>query len=149
MLSNFLGLSRQPYKPGSACKPVPGYQMHIVDPKTKHILGPGKLGTIVMGLPTPPSFMLGIWNHEEAFIEKYFKHIPGYYETGDSGHIDQDGYFYIMTRVDDIINTAGHRISTGEIEEVLMKHPTVAEAIAVGVNDEIKGEVPVGFVTLK
>lgn len=102
-----------------------------------------------MKLPTPPSFMLSLWKKDAAFVEKYFAHIPGYYDTGDSGYMDNDGYFHIMARVNDIINTAGHRLSTGEMEENLMKHPKIAEAVVIGVNDEIKGEVPVGLVTVK
>lgn len=99
--------------------------------------------------PTPPSFMLSLWKRDEAFIEKYFKQFPGYYETGDSGYFDEDGYFYIMSRVDDVINTAGHRLSTGQMEEILMKNSKLAEAVVIGAKDELKGEIPVGFVTLK
>jgi propionyl-CoA synthetase len=113
MISNYLGLEKQPYKPGSACKPVPGYNMYIIDAKTKKLSNAGESGILAMKLPTPPSFMLGLWNNQNAYIEKYCKNFPGYYETGDSGYCDKDGYFYIMARVDDIINTAGHRLSTG------------------------------------
>ena len=102
-----------------------------------------------MKMPTPPSFMLSLWNRDDAFIEKYFQNYPGFYETGDSGFFDEDGYFHIMSRVDDIINTAGHRLSTGEMEEVIMMHPKIAEAIVIGAYDELKGEIPVGFVTIK
>ena len=93
--------------------------------------------------------MLSLWKRDDAFAEKYFSKFPGYYDTGDAGYYDSDGYFHIMSRVDDIINTAGHRLSTGEMEEIIMKNPKIAEAIVIGVNDELKGEVPVGFVTLK
>ena len=102
-----------------------------------------------MKLPTPPSFMLSLWKRDEAFVEKYFTKFPGYYDTGDSGFYDEDGYFHVMSRVDDIINTAGHRLSTGEMEEIIMKDPNVAEAIVIGVQDDLKGEVPIGFVTIK
>ena len=93
--------------------------------------------------------MLSILNNDHLYVDKYFKTFEGYYNTGDSGMVDQDGYFSIMSRVDDVINTAGHRLSTGEIEQALMLHPKIAEAIVIGANDEIKGEVPVGFVTIK
>lgn len=126
MLSNFLGLTKQAYKPGSACKPVPGYNMAIINAENLQRCKPTELGLIAMKLPTPPSFMLSLWKKDAAFVEKYFAHIPGYYDTGDSGFMDNDGYFHIMARVDDIINTAGHRLSTGEMEENLMKHPKIA-----------------------
>ena len=101
---------------------MPGYNLSVLNRETHEPCKPNETGYIVMKTPTPPSFMLSLWKRDEAFIEKYFKEFPGYYETGDSGYFDEDGYFYIMSRVDDVINTAGHRLSTGEMEEVLMKN---------------------------
>jgi len=109
----------------------------------------GTLGKVCIKLPMPPSFMSTLYKNDQAFVEKYMTTVPGYYFTGDAGMFDQDGYLHITTRVDDIINTAGHRLSTSQIEEVLTSHPDINEAAVIGVRDEVKGEIPVGFVVLK
>jgi propionyl-CoA synthetase len=109
----------------------------------------GEIGTIVIKLPLPPGCFPTLWQNDEGFIRSYLSQFPGYYLTGDAGYEDEDGYFFVMSRVDDIINVAGHRLSTGAMEEVLSGHPDIAECAVVGVADPIKGEVPVGFVVLK
>jgi len=109
----------------------------------------GQMGDIVISLPLPPGTMLTLWKADNHFIESYMKTYPGYYQTSDAGYIDEDGYIYIMSRTDDIINVAGHRLSTGAIEAELSAHPDVAESAVVGVADELKGEIPVGFLVLK
>lgn len=110
---------------------------------------PNTLGRVVIQLPMPPSFMLTLWGNDEAFIKKYLSDTPGYYTTGDAGLLDERGYLHIMTRVDDVINTAGHRLSTGRLEEVINEHPSVVESAVVGHHDEIRGDCPVAFVILK
>ena len=107
------------------------------------------MGKVVIKLPMPPAFMLTLWGNDEAFIKKYLSETPGYYTTGDAGVVDEKGYVHIMTRVDDVINTAGHRISTGRLEEVVNDHPSVVESAVVGYNDKIRGEVPLAYVILK
>ena len=107
------------------------------------------MGKVVIKLPMPPAFMLTLWGNDEAFIKKYLSETPGYYTTGDAGVVDERGYVHIMTRVDDVINTAGHRISTGRLEEVVNDHPSVVESAVVGYNDKIRGEVPLAYVILK
>ena len=109
---------------------------------------PGELGRIMVKLPMPPSFMSTLWKADDLFRQKYMSEIPGYYFTGDAGVIDDKGMFHIMTRIDDVINTAGHRISTGRIEEVMNEHPMIAESAVVAFNDSIKGEMPLAFVVL-
>jgi propionyl-CoA synthetase len=110
---------------------------------------PGEIGTIVIRLPLPPGCFPTLWNNDEGFIQSYLSQYPGFYLTGDAGYKDEDGYFYVMSRVDDIINVAGHRLSTGAIEEVIAAHHDVAECAVIGAADELKGEVPVGFIVLK
>ena len=110
---------------------------------------PNEMGKVSVKLPMPPAFMLTLWGNDEAFIKKYLSESPGYYTTGDAGVIDERGYLHIMTRVDDVINTAGHRISTGRLEEVVNEHPSVVESAVVGYNDSIRGECPLAFVILK
>jgi len=107
------------------------------------------LGKVVIKLPMPPSFMLTLWGNDEAFIEKYLADTPGYYTTGDAGYLDEHGYLYIMTRVDDVINTAGHRLSTGRLEEVINEHDLVVESAVVAFLDEVRGECPFAFVILR
>ena len=107
------------------------------------------MGKVVIKLPMPPAFMLTLWGNDEAFIKKYLSETPGYYTTGDAGVVDERGYVHIMTRVDDVINTAGHRISTGRLEEVVNDHPSVVESAVVGYNDPIRGETPLAYVILK
>ena len=129
-------------------RPVPGYQVEIFD-EGNHPVEVGTLGKVVIKLPLPPAFMLTLWNNDKAFIEKYLAETPGYYTTGDAGVIDQRGYLHIMTRTDDVINTAGHRISTGRLEEVVNEHAYVVESAVIGYNHEIRGECPLAFVILK
>jgi propionyl-CoA synthetase len=129
-------------------RPVPGYQVEIFD-EGNHPVEAGTLGKVVIKLPLPPAFMLTLWNNDKAFIEKYLAETPGYYTTGDAGVIDQRGYLHIMTRTDDVINTAGHRISTGRLEEVVNEHAYVVESAVIGYNHEIRGECPLAFVILK
>jgi len=138
-----------PTKPGSATKPCPGYLIHILDEKNQIMSEPGKVGKLCIKLPMPPSFMPTLYNNPDAFVEKYLTSAPGYYTSGDAGFFDEDGYVHVVTRLDDIINTAGHRLSTSQMEEVLMSHSDVAEAAVVGAQDDLKGEIPVGFVVLK
>jgi len=138
-----------PTLPGSVTRPVPGYQVEIVDDHNEVIATPNTLGRVAIKLPMPPSFMLTLWGNDEAFIKKYLSDTPGYYTTGDAGLLDERGYLHIMTRIDDVINTAGHRLSTGRLEEVINEHPSVVESAVVGHYDEIRGDCPVAFVILK
>jgi propionyl-CoA synthetase len=146
---NFLGLEQFPVKPGSATKPMPGYDLRIVDPVNAKELGPNENGMIVVKLPLPPSNLPTLWNDDERFLNSYLNPYPGYYLTGDGGYLDEDGYVFVMGRVDDVLNVAGHRLSTGGMEEVLAKHPDVAECAVVGAADDLKGQIPVGLVVLK
>jgi len=123
--------------------------VQIVDDTNEVVTIPNSLGRVVIKLPMPPSFMLTLWGNDEAFIKKYLSDTPGFYTTGDAGLLDERGYLHIMTRVDDVINTAGHRLSTGRLEEVINEHPSVAESAVVGHFDEIRGDCPVAFVILK
>jgi propionyl-CoA synthetase len=127
---------------------MPGYRVEIVDEAARP-LPVGTMGSIVVKLPLPPGALPTLWNADERFVESYLAEFPGYYKTADAGYIDADGYLYIMGRTDDIINVAGHRLSTGGMEEVLASHPAVAECAVIGVADQLKGEVPCGFVVLK
>jgi len=146
--ANPTGLELFPVKPGSCTKPVPGYDVRVLDDHGAE-LPPGKTGTIVIRLPLPPGCLTTLWNNDKDYIRTYLSEYPGYYLTGDAGFIDSDGYLWIMGRTDDIINTAGHRLSTGAMEEVLASHPDVAECAVTGVADAVKGEIPVGFIVLK
>jgi propionyl-CoA synthetase len=147
--ANPLGIEALPTKPGSATVPVPGYSIAILDSQGKPITKVGKDGNIAIRLPLPPGALLGVWGSEERFANAYLKAFPGYYATGDSGHFDEDGYLFVMGRTDDVINVAGHRLSTGSLEEVLTLHPSVAECAVLGVHDAVKGQRAAGFVTLK
>lgn len=147
-LANCAGLGLQPVKPGSPTMPVPGYDIRVLTDEGAEA-GAGQIGNIVIRLPLPPGALPTLWQNDAGFERSYLARFPGYYMTGDAGFRDADGYFYVMSRVDDIINVAGHRLSTGGIEEVLAGHPDVAECAVIGVADELKGEVPVGFVVLK
>ncbi len=145
--ANPLGIEELPVKLGSPSVPMPGYDMHVLD-EGGHEVKPGELGAIVIKLPLPPGCLPTLWHAEERFLKSYLDHFPGYYETGDAGMIDEDGYLYIMARTDDVINVAGHRLSTGAMEEVLSDHADVAECAVIGVSDPLKGQIPVGFVCL-
>lgn len=129
-------------------KPVPGYDVRIFNEGNEEV-PPNELGKVVIKMPLPPSFMLGLWGNTEAFIEKYLAETPGYYTTGDAGIKDERGYLHIMTRMDDVINTCGHRISTGRLEEVINEHDSVVESAVIGFNEEVRGECPLAFVILK
>ncbi len=146
---NFRGLEFFPTKPGSATMPMPGYNIKILDPTTAQELGPNQNGVITLKLPLPPANLPTLWNDDKRFVESYMSPFPGYYLTGDGGYMDEDGYVFVMGRIDDVINVAGHRLSTGGMEEVLARHPDVAECAVVGVADNLKGQVPVGFIVLK
>jgi propionyl-CoA synthetase len=145
---NPVGLGMLPVKHGSPTVAMPGYQIEVVD-ETSKPLPPNQMGSIVVKLPLPPSCLPTLWKQDERFRESYLAEFPGYYKTADAGFKDEDGYLYIMSRTDDIINVAGHRLSTGGMEEVLASHPDVAECAVIGVKDELKGEVPCGFLVLK
>jgi len=146
--ANCQGIEPGPVKYGSASRPVPGYNVKVLNHEMEE-LGLGKMGDIVIKHPLPPGTMLTLWKADNRFVESYMTEFPGYYQTSDAGYIDEDGYVYIMSRTDDIINVAGHRLSTGAIEAELSAHPDVAESAVIGVADELKGEVPVGFLVLK
>jgi propionyl-CoA synthetase len=145
---NPMGLGALPVKYGSPTVPMPGYDVRIVDEQTKEMAA-GQMGSIVVKLPLPPSCLPTLWQQDERFKESYLAEFPGHYKTADAGFKDEDGYLFIMGRTDDIINVAGHRLSTGGMEEVLSSHPDVAECAVIGVADELKGEVPCGFIVLK
>ena len=147
--ADLMGLEPLPTKPGSPSVPVPGYDLHIVDPVTGADVPPGTTGEIVLRLPLPPGCLTTLWGDDQRFIESYLVQFPGAYITGDGGFRDRDGYVYVMGRTDDVINVAGHRLSTGEMEEILASHPAVAECAVIGVNDPLKGQIPRGFVVLK
>ena len=135
-------------KPGSPTRPVPGYDVRVLTDSGEEAR-PNQIGRLVIRLPLPPGSLSTLWQNDEGFLRSYLTQHPGFYLTGDAGFRDDDGYFYVMSRVDDIINVAGHRLSTGAIEEVLAGHPDVAECAVVGAADELKGEIPVGFVVTK
>lgn len=146
--ANPVGLGKLPVKYGSPTVAMPGYEIHVLD-EGGHEVAPGQLGAICIKLPLPPSCLPTLWNADDRFRKSYLTHFPGYYETADAGYIDADGYLYIMARTDDIINVAGHRLSTGGMEEVLASHPSVAECAVLGIADELKGQLPLGLVVLK
>ena len=144
---NPIGIEKLPIKIGSPTVPMPGFDIKVLD-RTGKELPAGELGSIAIKLPLPPGTLPTLWNAAERFKSSYLNTFPGYYETGDAGTIDDDGYIYIMARTDDVINVAGHRLSTGAIEEVLANHPDVAECAVIGVSDNLKGQLPIGFVCL-
>jgi propionyl-CoA synthetase len=145
---NPVGLGALPVRYGSACVPMPGYAIDIVDEANK-VQPANKIGSIVVKLPLPPGCFPTLWQQDGRFKESYLAEFPGYYKTADAGYKDDDGYVYVMSRTDDIINVAGHRLSTGGMEEVLASHHDVAECAVLGIKDELKGEVPCGFIVLK
>ncbi|WP_353474850.1 propionate-CoA ligase PrpE [Salipiger sp. H15] len=145
--ANPLGIEELPVKLGSPSVPMPGYDVRILD-EGGHEVKDGELGAIAIKLPLPPGTLPTLWNAEDRFRKAYLTHFPGYYETGDAGMKDADGYLYIMSRTDDVINVAGHRLSTGAMEEVLSNHPDVAECAVIGVSDALKGQLPMGFLCL-
>ncbi len=145
---NFQGLDPMPVKLGSTAVPSPGWQVEVLDERG-HPVKAGEIGALVAKLPMPPGALPTLWNADERFRQAYLQEYPGYYKSGDAGFIDADGYVSVMTRVDDVINVAGHRLSTGQMEEVLGAHPDVAECAVIGVADELKGQLPLGFLVLK
>ncbi|MBF0328176.1 MAG: propionyl-CoA synthetase [Nitrospirae bacterium] len=146
--ANCMGIEQFEIKPGSSTKPVPGFDVRILDTTGKEVEA-NKEGLVAVKLPLPPGTLPTLWNAEDRFLESYIKPLPGYYFTADGGNKDEDGYIFVMGRVDDVINVAGHRLSTGEMEEILATHPDVAECAVIGAGDELKGQLPVGLVVLK
>jgi propionyl-CoA synthetase len=145
--ANPMGIEPLPVKPGSPAVPMPGYRIEVLD-DAGHPVAPGTLGAIAIKLPLPPGALPTLWNAEARFRKSYLDTFPGYYETGDAGMMDADGYVYIMARTDDVINVAGHRLSTGAMEEVLASHPDIAECAVIGIGDKLKGQSPLGLVCL-
>ncbi|MBK6811349.1 MAG: propionyl-CoA synthetase [Sandaracinaceae bacterium] len=148
IVSNCLGIERLPVKHGSPTLPVPGWDIRVVD-DAAHDVPPFTTGALVAKLPLPPGALPTLWNADERFEAAYLADFPGFYKTADAGYVDDEGYVYVMARTDDIINVAGHRLSTGQMEEVLSRHPAVAECAVIGVADELKGELPLGLLVLK
>ena len=148
IVANCAGLGLATVKHGSATKPVPGYDLRVLSHDGERAK-PGEIGALCVKLPLPPGSSPTLWQAEERFVKAYLDDYPGYYHTADAGTIDEDGYVFVMTRTDDIINVAGHRLSTGAMEEVLAAHPDVAECAVFGIADELKGQVPLGLVVLK
>ncbi len=145
--ANYAGIEMLPIKVGSPTKPAPGYKLKALNNDGSECK-PGDIGALVVESPLPPGTFPTLWNAPDRFVESYFKNFPGHYETGDAGYIDEDGYIFVMARTDDVINVAGHRLSTGAMEEVLAGHPDVAECAVMGAADTLKGQVPVGMLVL-
>jgi propionyl-CoA synthetase len=143
-----MGIEHLPVKAGSPTKPVPGYRVEILDELGVEVER-GNDGAIAVKLPLPPGSLPTLWNDDTRFVSSYLSTYEGYYLTGDGGRIDDDGYLFVMGRIDDVINVAGHRLSTGAMEEVIATHPAVAECAVIGVHDELKGQMPLGLVVLK
>ncbi len=146
--ANCLGIERLPVVPGSSTRAVPGWDVRVLDAGGEELLS-GEIGALVVKLPMPPGSSPTLWNADARFREIYLSAFPGYYQTADAGYVDDEGYLFVMSRTDDIINVAGHRLSTGAIEEVLAAHPAVAEAAVIGAADDLKGQLPIGFLVLK
>jgi propionyl-CoA synthetase len=148
VVANCIGIERLPVVPGSPTKPVPGWDLRVLGEGGTECT-PGEIGALVFKLPLPPGSSPTLWNADERFRETYLSTFPGFYQSADAGFVDENGYVFVMARTDDIINVAGHRLSTGAIEEVLAAHPDVAECAVIGVADELKGQIPVGLLVLK
>ncbi|GAB3828603.1 propionyl-CoA synthetase [Pontibacter rugosus] len=148
MVANMMGIEDLPAKPGSAGNPVCGYEVQILNEEGKQLI-PNQEGIVAVKLPLPPGCLPTLWQDDERFRKSYLEQFPGYYMTGDGGYIDEDGYVYIMGRIDDVINVSGHRLSTGEMEEMVAAHPAVAECAVVGIADDLRGQRPIGLVVLK
>jgi propionyl-CoA synthetase len=146
--ANCIGLEHLPVRPGSSAKAVPGYDLRVLD-EHGAAAPAGEIGALCVKLPLPPGCSPTLWGGDDRWIEAYLSQHDGYYLTADAGYIDDDGYVYVMSRTDDVINTAGHRLSTGAIEEVLAAHPDVAECAVLGIADDLKGQVPIGLAVLK
>ena len=150
--ANCLGVERLPVKHGSATRAVPGWDVRVLDAESEgeaHEIAAGGIGALAVKWPLPPGALPTLWQADDHFVRTYMSAFPGFYQTADAGFIDEDGYIHVMTRTDDIINVAGHRLSTGGIEEVLAAHPDVAECAVIGVADALKGQVPIGLLGLK
>ena len=145
--ANCMGIEAMPVREGSSSLPVPGWDLRVMSEEGEEV-APGEIGTLALKLPLPPGSFPTLWNAKERFIQSYLERFPGFYNTSDAGIIDPDGYVYVMSRTDDIINVAGHRLSTGAMEEVLSDHPDVAECAVTGVADVLKGQIPLGFLVL-
>jgi len=143
-----MGIEPKAVKPGSSTVPAPGFDIHILDDNGVE-LPAGEQGNIAIKLPLPPSCLTTIWGDMDRFKAGYLEAFPGFYVSGDGGYIDDDGYLFVMGRTDDVINVAGHRLSTGEMEEIIGAHNDVAECAVIGINDELRGQVPFGFAILK
>jgi len=148
IVANCRGIEELPVKPGSPTKAAPGYNVMILDNEGNEV-GPNIEGNIVVKLPLPPGTLTTLWRNDKRFVESYMTTFPGYYETSDGGYIDDEGYIYVMGRMDDVINIAGHRLSTGAMEEVIATHPDIAECAVIGTDDQLKGQLPVGLFVLK
>ena len=148
MLANSMGVEILPVKPGSASKPVAGYDIQTLDAEGNK-MGANEEGYVVVKLPLPPGMLLNIWGNTDRFVEGYLKRFEGYYFSGDGGYIDEDGYVFITGRVDDVINVAGHRLSTAEMEEIVAMHPSVAECAVIGIHDDLKGQIPLALAVTK
>ncbi len=147
--ANPRGIEPLPAKPGSTSVPMPGFDVRILDAAGGEVEEPGVEGNIALRLPLPPGALIEIWGSRQRFVDSYLSAFPGYYATGDAGHFDEEGHLFVMGRTDDVINVAGHRLSTGALEEVLVQHPAVAECAVIGARDDLKGQRAQGFVTLK
>ena len=145
-VGNALGLGRMPLRPGGCTAPAPGYDISIVDEETGLEVPQGELGDMVIRTPLPPGTLATLYNNDQGYVDSYLTKYPGFYDTGDAAYVDEDGYIHIMGRTDDLINVAGHRLSTGGLEEVLQSHPEVADCAVLPVKDTLKGQLPVGFV---
>ncbi len=146
--ANLMGMDPMPIKAGSPTVPVPGYDVRVLAPDGQEVPA-GTEGAIMIRTPLPPGTLTTLWGNDDNYVQTYLSRVPGYYLTGDGGHFDDDGYLFVMGRVDDVINVAGHRLSTGEMEEIIAGHPDVAECAVIGVADELKGQVPRALVVLK
>jgi propionyl-CoA synthetase len=146
--ANCIGIEQLPVVPGSPTRAAPGWQLKVLDPAGEEMQA-GQTGALVVKLPMPPGATPTLWNNDQRFLDTYLSTFPGYYETADAGYIDEAGYVFVMARTDDIINVAGHRLSTGAIEEAMAAHPDVAECAVVGAADELKGQLPLGLIVLK
>jgi propionyl-CoA synthetase len=145
--ANCMGLHHYPVVYGSPTKPVPGWNVQVVNPENEQVKA-GEIGALVVKLPLPPGSLPTLWNNDAGYVSSYLDEFPGYYKTADAGYMDENGYVFVMSRTDDIINVAGHRLSTGAMEEILADHPQVAECAVLGVEDDLKGQVPIGFLVL-
>ena len=149
MLGIMTGIEPLPPKAGSAGKPICGFDVRILEDDGTVITADHEEGFVAVKLPLPPGCLPTLWKNDDWFKESYLFHFPGYYLTGDGGHIDQEGYYFIMGRIDDVINVAGHRLSTGEMEEIIARHPAIAECAVIGIADELRGQRPIGLVVMK